>query len=461
MKRNEKFDDGLEQKQSLDVPADGGSGDACEGRACAPLPPPQAAAMEWSATLHSPFSSIENQVTDNPVPLVSTDSSLLIPLVPNQPTVLDDVPKWKILSQGMDTLDLGFGIFWGDGWDALSEEWEEKKKEAAGKNEILWRKIHEESVYICPSGKPPMYRYHLETEWGHVYIGKTASPRKDPNVYVSFYAWRLWQDGWRKCLVQTAKMFRALGGRIRYIKPSRVDLCIDCHVPSGMTKNFILTHLVALSRKWNCYCTGGTLETFYLSNKKNAVQLRIYDKTLKATKDGILPLFWGVWKAQPSENVWRFEFQMRRPFLHQWKIETIADLQANVGTLWKHLTEDWCSLRLPDNPNQTRRTVHPFWADIQNRASFFGGMRPLSRETKLEQPDMAWHVAHIEGCLTTFGAMRGDVSIDEALQDLTDVFHKRKPSEVYDAAIQLKAFKTGRLGASFKKGTSAEGKAAS
>jgi hypothetical protein len=100
----------------------------------------------------------------------------------------DEVTNYTILSQGVDALDPGIGVQWGIGklcWEELRQELESGKEASVGKGEILWKEINGESVYVCPSGKAPMYRYHLQTEWGQVYIGKSPVPRKDPNVYVS------------------------------------------------------------------------------------------------------------------------------------------------------------------------------------------------------------------------------------------------------------------------------------
>jgi hypothetical protein len=307
------------------------------------------------------------------------------------------------------------------------------------------------------SGKPPMYRYHVRTEFAHVYIGKGAGPGKSPNVYVSLGALHLWHWGLDACVERLSRIIVGMGGVIQAITPSRCDPCVDLRIPEDLSFDFIKRHLVSHTRDLRQFESDGRLETFYLGDPKNPIQLRIYDKGRKALEDQSSFVFREVWKTDDLNHIWRIEFQIRRPFLHEQRINSIEDLKARLGSLWAYLTDRWCSLRLDDDINTTRRTVHPGWKKVQECATRFGKIDELSRARGALVPaSPEWHLAHIGGCMTSFAALTGFDSWQETLRELAKRLENRKPVEDYEQEIKLKRVKLGRQGLPIR-GTYQEG----
>jgi hypothetical protein len=85
------------------------------------------------------------------------------------------------------------------------------------------------------------------------------------------------------------------------------------------------------------------------------IQCRIYDNGKEVMKEGMKLWFLEVWGLDHCSNVWRIEFQLRRSALRQYHIESVADLLAGVRGIWRDLTENWLSVRVPDDSNTSRQ----------------------------------------------------------------------------------------------------------
>jgi hypothetical protein len=79
-------------------------------------------------------------------------------------------PEWRYLSSGIDTLDLGLYVEWGERWPVVSRLLASGKKRAEGTKGVLWSDGTSEPCLILAGGKPPMYRYHLQLTHAHVFV---------------------------------------------------------------------------------------------------------------------------------------------------------------------------------------------------------------------------------------------------------------------------------------------------
>jgi hypothetical protein len=107
--------------------------------------------------------------------------------------------KYRALACGVDTLDLGLYVEWGDNWPALHEELTLTKAKAEQEKNVLWRTFGAADSVFHPTGKPPQYRYHFEVPLGHFYLGKSGEVGNTPNAYVSISARSLWANGVAGC----------------------------------------------------------------------------------------------------------------------------------------------------------------------------------------------------------------------------------------------------------------------
>ena len=107
-------------------------------------------------------------------------------------------------------------------------------------------------------------------------------------------------------------------------------------------------------------------------------------------------------------DVWRVEFQLRRQLLKQLKVNDLDDLVYLAGTLWRYLAGDWMSLRLPDNLNATRRTVHRWWQAVREVGSDFGVQLAIQRDYgRSGDVPAGWYESHCAGCLVGYAARLG------------------------------------------------------
>jgi len=323
------------------------------------------------------------------------------------------VGDWQFLACGIDTLDLGVSVDWGPLWHRLHAELASEKEQASGKKGGVLS-ADGQSLTLA-SGKPPNYRYHRQFPEFHFYIGISREPHgKTPNVYVSINSQTLWESPLAVTVALIRERIEALGGRLLEIKPSRFDLAADFRIPAGLSLDFLLAHRVPQDGKHSHNMEGVALQTFYHGAKKSPIQLRIYDKGLEIQQGVTKPWFLSVWNLLSPDQVWRAEFQLRRKALHEFQINSLDDLNAKVGGVWQYLTDKWFSLRLPDDSNTTRRTVHPWWQSVQACADRFGPALSLRRDFEGEPADSSWYVQQGAAFLKSFAALEGLEDFDEA-----------------------------------------------
>ncbi len=325
--------------------------------------------------------------------------------------------NWKHLLTGIDSLDLGVHVEWPDRWFELVQSMAKAKENAAGTKGIPWDRSPLDNVLILPNGKQPMYAFHLQTPELHIFLARTNRSSKYPNVYISTTAQALWLDRPCPTIERISDFIIGLGGNIERMQVSRCDLCCDFLIPGGLTLEFLREFKVSRSRAWKPYLTGDNLETFYVGGNGGELQCRIYNKAIEVSRDGSKSWFLNLWKIKELCDVWRVEFQIRRDVLRQFCVDSFDDLVKKSGGIWTNLTTSWLSFRLQDDPNPTRRTVHPWWQAVQEVAIDFGSGLELKRQHKRPKSALAeWYIAHGAGCLVGYAARRNLPCLNEAMR---------------------------------------------
>lgn len=366
--------------------------------------------------------------------------SMTVPVTRHAP--FSEPGEWQFLACNADTLDLGVFVQWGTAWERLQPELEKLKEAAYGTPGVLWGNG---VALVLPTGKPPQYRYHLKFPDFELYIGIQDAPyRSTPNVYVSLSAKLLWHRGIAESVGLIWDVVRGLGGHVLWVQPSRVDLTADFHVPGGLELDFLRAFRVPAKVKMIPYLDGDLLETLYVGEKKSPIQLRIYHKSLEITRNPLKAWMHDIWGLENPENVWRVEFQIRRQLLRETKIASTEDLVEKTAGLWEYLTGKWFSLRLQDNPNSTRRTVHPFWRDVQNVAPHFGTMCAVTRERPTRLPDVSRSMAQIYGNFISMSAMENRETQDEAIAHLLEKLLLYCRSRNFEQQLQCRRIKFGQ-----------------
>src|SRR5664280_206419 len=358
------------------------------------------------------------------------------------------IEAFHVLLCGIDSLDLGLYVIWGSDWKRRLHTFNKKKQLSRKQGGLL---INLPSGRICnfrPNGKGENYRFHMQFEAYNLFIGISARPGSSPNVYLSINSKTLWQNGIETALSWITEDLKTIGGgSIQFVKVSRVDFCADFWIPGGLSYEFLVSHKVTRNDKSNLWLDKNDAETYYVGDKKSPIQLRMYNKGAEVKKEGGKKLwFQDLWQRESTEDIWRTEFEIKRPALKQFGINSLDDLKEKKAGLWRYLTSKWVSLRLLDNEKAERRTIHPLWYAVQEcfqQNTPDSEIKRVYRSAGAASPE--WHLSHIDGCLTSLAAQLGITNRDDALHELQIRLNRRNNDKDFKTACIKKAIQRGTL----------------
>jgi hypothetical protein len=386
-----------------------------------------------------------NHVPENSRHTQDRDRSMAVSVTRHATT--PEIEEFQFLLCGIDSLDLGLYVVWGPHWKRRLQSLDKKKQQARKQGGLLIGLPSGRSCIFKPGGKGENYRFHLQFEAYNLFIGKAARAGSSPNVYLSIGAKTLWQNGIETALSWITEDLKTIGGgSVQRVKVSRVDLCSDFWIRGGLSHEFLLSHKVTRNDKGKLFLDKNELQTFYVADAKSPIQLRIYNKGLEVRQGGIKLWFLELWQRESTEDVWRIEFQVRRPALKQFGINSLEDLKEKQAGLWFYLTSKWFSLRLPDHDKAERKTIHPFWCAVQECFKQYAPdkeVKRMCRSAGAVSPD--WHLSHIDGCLSSFAARLGITNRDDALHELQRRLTRRNNATDFETDCIKKAIQRGTL----------------
>jgi len=359
------------------------------------------------------------------------------------------VEEFQFLLCGIDSLDLGLYVIWGSNWKQRLKLMDKKKQQAMKQGGLLMGLPSGRKCVFKPRGKGENYRFHLQFEAYNLFIGKAARPGSSPNVYLSINANTLWFKGIETALSWITEDLKAIGGgSIQFVQVSRVDLCCDFWFPGGLCYEFLCSHKITHNKKRKLFWgANDDVETYYIGDEKAPIRLRMYNKGVEVKlKSGAKLWFLELWKRESTEDIWRTEFEIKRPALKQFGINSLDDLKERQAGVWRNLTSKWFSLRLPNNEKAERRTIHPFWCAVQECFQQNGPAKEIKRvygSAGVVKPE--WHLSHMEGCLSSFAALLGITNRDDALHELQSRLSKRNNAKDFEIACIKKAIQHGTL----------------
>ena len=311
------------------------------------------------------------------------------------------------LSCGIDSLDVGFYVSWElSVFTDIVQTLEQAK--------LLSRKTQAPALpdspllngcLVHPTAKK-MYSYHLEQKGFHLYLASLATPKSYPNIMVSFNAKMLWYFGYIRSVANVTTFIESLSGKISQVKVSRCDICADFRITPELSADFIKCHSVPNNRKTRIISQGDTLETYYIGSSKSMIQARLYNKS-EEIKTSNKYWFKFVWKTDYLEHIWRLEFQLRREALKAYGINHPSDIKSKLGGMWEDLTSNWFTLRLHDDTNTSRRTIHPLWQEFQNCKYKFGEFDSVTRDLKHDTAGAEFYLTRAANNLLGFAAVTG------------------------------------------------------
>ncbi len=164
-----------------------------------------------------------------------------------------------------------------------------------------------------------------------------------------------------------------LGHFQREINLSRVDLCCDfvTSFPLADVKEFQwITRAKNIDRHTDSKRFSG-----FSIGMGGFLSARLYNKTIEMKKNP-RPYLEALWKNEgwdSSEEVWRLEFQFRRPVLKQFAVLSLSDLENGLAGLWNYASSQWLRLAIPSETDntQSRWPAASLWQVLQG-ASWSG-----------------------------------------------------------------------------------------
>lgn len=185
----------------------------------------------------------------------------------------------------------------------------------------------------------------------------------------------------------------------------RVDLFADWQgwVPRADDRlNFVTRARRRVTHEESEQLTG-----FEFGRRKTGLTARIYDKTADIAKKRT-EYWYEIWdpSRDPSEPVWRVEFEFGRRVLDQFGIDSPEEAVSGSSDLWKYATESWLSLRAPgSDTTRSRWATDARWQQVAN-ATLSTVPLGLERITALTvESSLAWWAPRLVGALSACGAL--------------------------------------------------------
>jgi hypothetical protein len=301
----------------------------------------------------------------------------------------------KVLSSGIDTLELGFNIeSYNIDFGILSTA-KQVAQSTTFDNDFTDKVVDLNGLLFTVQRTGVRgYEYILINDDMTIRLTPKAQGGKYfPEMMISFRSAFLWRLGWRHqadVIIDWVNGFAV----VKKVSVSRADLCID--VDSSLPD--IMPHyenVVTMSRYKEDYAccldasrySKGLHMTGYTFGR-GIMQCRIYDKAYEITKTH-KDWFKEIWNKsgwQEDEPVTRVEFQLRRDKLKFRQVDTFEDLKLCIADLWRYCTVQW--LRISDKAkgiDKGRRwRASAFWNKVTTAVRMFGEMTGVTRIAQMK-----------------------------------------------------------------------------
>jgi hypothetical protein len=314
-----------------------------------------------------------------------------------------------VLSSGVDSLYVSFrGELRPEVGDLLAELKELARE--GGQGQPLQLSGARKAV-VQPGGWG-RFRYWLRCDGFDAFLGSGDSL---PAVYVQVRSSLLHEVGPENALTEVGLFVD--GPLLRDIDTvccSRVDIYSDFQGWIPQPADY--ARFVVRSRKntWHMAVHNDGRSFTGFTFGRDAMVARLYDKSLEIKQSG-KDWMREVWGAQldPSQPVWRLEFQFRRQVLSECGLNGPDQVIEHRDRLWRYATQ-WLSLRDPQP--MTRRVRWPI-ADVWSHLAGSRGdtpATPLVRK-RIRKNDEGVLVRGLAGYASSLAAMNGVSDLDVAM----------------------------------------------
>ena len=289
--------------------------------------------------------------------------------------------KYNFLLSGHDTVESAYYLTPGKNclidYAALSLQKEKLRLDKSRTPKVI--NLGDKEFLLRPYGSSSGYSYVIENEDFLISFSELMTP----SFFVKFKCLALWQKGlvtlhedfmdWSKLIGMHAFHEESL---------SRVDFSFDFEIPK---LDFDENSFVSKARKDSRYRKNLIAQTFQFG--KGDIVLRVYDKIAEIKEESHKTWFYELWGT--DKNVWRAEWQCRKPVLKRFGLHAVDDLIHGQGDLLRYLAAEHDTLRVPNSDrNRSRWPLHTLWAVLQGQVSNMacqGVYREIDHEARLEQ----------------------------------------------------------------------------
>jgi hypothetical protein len=321
----------------------------------------------------------------------------------------------KVLSSGIDTLELGFNIeSYNIDFGILSTA-KQVAQSTTFDNDFTDKVVDLNGLLFTVQRTGVRgYEYILINDDMTIRLTPKAQGGKYfPEMMISFRSAFLWRLGWRHqadVIIDWVNGFAV----VKKVIVSRADLCVDVDSPLPDIMSHYQNVVTRARHKEDYACcaeasrySNGLRMTGYAFGR-GVMQCRVYDKAyeiLKSKKDWFQEI-WSKSGWQEDCPVTRVEFQMRRDMLKNLQVDGFEDLKACVADLWRYCTVQW--LRIVDiakkDKSRKRWRASAFWNKVTSAIYMFGEMTGVTRLTQM-RPRYAALCKQARGFLVSVAAM--------------------------------------------------------
>lgn len=173
---------------------------------------------------------------------------------------------------------------------------------------------------------------------------------------------------------------------------------------------------------------------------------RIYDKTLQV-KDSGLDYWYEIWgdKFDPTQPVWRIEFEFLRRALKELGVTTLDDLPERIGELWAYATQNWLRLTVPStDETRARWSTDPVWRVVQGATLRHDAVPAERIKAGQRAGTIRKLMPLLNGCVTSFAAAIDADTLDEALPSLIEHIEDLADWKGIDVPEQIRCKKAKR-----------------
>jgi len=329
-----------------------------------------------------------------------------------------------LLLRGIDSLEFGLEI---DRYELAMEPFLETfkklKEEAQMNRKEQSIRIGGIEFAIHPTGQK-FYAYRLTCKDFLIAFMDKEMPNNAP-VHIRFLSSYLWSFGLQDALSNFMEWFSYFSVKVTKNKLSRIDTCVDSdeiRFVQNDVKNVVTRAKCKTEHFVNEEYIEGLVFSGLTVGRGNPLLARIYNKSLEINKSGKV-WFHQIWLEHDwdkNNEVWRVEFQIRRPALKELGITSCEDFLQKQNELWSYLTENWLSLRSRTDQNVTRMKVKRKWRLVQ-QAGMDYQPSPLIRK-KIKEGNIQRLLDQAAGLMMSIASVSDHNNIEETTELLNSWF---------------------------------------